>query len=332
MRIAWIATLLGTLTMGYALGQGTTKSVPVSVACFELNQTVMTQVATGRLTEAELAVSAALGNGGDDAQNSCAGIVLNNMAAWIAVSGRLADAERLAEQAVRILEKAYSANDVVLLRPLQTLAAASFEQGKTGRAREAFKRMQAIPIQRPEDRALVHGIAGALLEAEGKRADAETEYLAALRAWDEAGRGETADAAAILNNLASLYIHEQRLVEARQALDRAFAVFNRAKDAVPIDRIKVLDVRGVLQARQGDWQGAEHDLHDALSMADREPWMDPVALRSLLVNYALVLRRNHRPREARSIEARAAAIRIDRTASAIVDITELLPKAKPAKK
>jgi hypothetical protein len=88
----------------------------------------------------------------------------------------------------------------------------------------------------------------------------------------------------------------------------------------------------VLKARQGDWRGAEQDLHDALSMVDREPWVDPVALRSLLVNYALALRRNRRAREARSIEARAASIRIDRTVGSIVDITELLPKVKPAKK
>jgi hypothetical protein len=47
----------------------------------------------------------------------------------------------------------------MLLRPLEALAAARFEQGKTARAREAFKRMQAIRIPRPEDIALVHGTA-----------------------------------------------------------------------------------------------------------------------------------------------------------------------------
>jgi hypothetical protein len=61
------------------------------------------------------------------------------------VSGRLADAERLAERSVLILEKTYTTNDVMLL--LQILAASRFEQGKTARAREAFKRMQAIRIQ-----------------------------------------------------------------------------------------------------------------------------------------------------------------------------------------
>ena len=183
-----------------------------------------------------------------------------------------------------------------------------------------------------EDRALVQGIAAALLDAEGRRAEAETEYLAALRAWGEAGWGETGDAGAILNNLGSLYIHEQRLDEAQRALDRALAIFSRAEDAAPMDRIKLLNVRGVLRTRQGDWIGAEQDLHGALLMVDREPWVNPVALRSLLDNYSRVLRRNHHTREARSIEARAAKIQMDRTTASIVDITDLLPTVKPSKK
>jgi tetratricopeptide (TPR) repeat protein len=250
----------------------------------------------------------------------------------MAVTGRIADAERLAERVVMILDKTNPSNDVVLLRALQTLAAARFEQGKTARAREAFKRMLAIRIQGPEDAALVHGVAGVLLEAEGKLGEAEGEYVAALLAWKESGRGETADAGAVLNSLGSIYIREQRLAEAQQALDGAFVIFSSANDAAPMDLIKLLHVRGVLRARQGDWSGSEQDLQEALSRADREPWVDPVALRSLLTGYARVLRRNHRGREARSIEARAAAIQTDRTASVIVDVTDLLPKGKTVKK
>jgi tetratricopeptide (TPR) repeat protein len=332
MRVTWITTLLAAWTMGDAVAQSVIKYVPVSVACLELNQTVMTQMAVGKLTEAELAVSAVLTSGADHTQDSCAGLVLSNMAAFMAVSGRIADAERLAGRSVLILEKTCPPNDVVLLPPLRILAAARFEQGKTARARQALKRMQSIRIQRPEDSALVHGTAATLLKAEGRRLEAEAEYLAAFRAWGEAGRGETADAGAILSSLGSLYIEEQRLAEARRALDQALIIFGRAKDTVPMDRIKLLNVRGVLHARQGDWREAEQELHDALSMSDREPWVNPVALRSLLTNYAQVLRRNHHGREARSIEARAAALQPDRTTAAIVDITDLLPKAKPAKK
>src|SRR5262249_54549096 len=149
-----------------------------------------------------------------------------------------------------------------------------------------------------------------------------------LRALDDAGRGETADAGSILNGLGVVYIHKQRLTEAQQALDRALAIFSSAKDAVPIDRMKVLHCRGALHARQGDWRGAEQDFHDALSIADQEPWVDPVALRLLLTDYAYLLRRNHHGREARSLEARAAAIHLDPASSTTIDVTDLLPKGK----
>jgi hypothetical protein len=79
--------------------------------------------------------------------------------------------------------------------------------------------MQSIRIQRPEDSALVHGTAAAFLQDEGRRSEAEAEYIAAIRAWGEAGRGETADTGDILNSPVALYIKEQRLDEARRTLD-----------------------------------------------------------------------------------------------------------------
>jgi tetratricopeptide (TPR) repeat protein len=328
MRVARLNTLLIALTVGDTQAQSLNK--PVNAACVELEQAVRTQIAKGRLSEAELAVSTALAAGGDQALNSCAGLVLNNAAVFMSVSGRYADAERLAERAVLVLEKTYSQNDLALLRPLQTLAASRFEQGKTAKARDAFKRIQAIRVQRPEDAALFHGIAASLLHAAGNLAKAETEYLASLRAWEDAGRGEMADAGAILNGLGVVYIHEQRLTEAREALDRALAIFSRANDAAPFDRIKVLHCRGALYARQSGWREAVQDFHDALAIADQEPWIDPVVLRSLLKDYAYVLRRNHHAREARSMEARAAGIHLD--PSTTIDVTDLLPQVRSAKK
>jgi tetratricopeptide (TPR) repeat protein len=330
MRVIWVGTLLTALTVGETLAQSVSKSMPVGAECMELHRAVMTQIANGRLNEAERAVSAALAASDGRTQNPCAALVLNNVAVFMSVSGRSADAERLAERAIGILEKTYSPNDLVLLRPLQTLAVVRIEQGKTAKAREAFKRMQAIRIERPEDRALVHGIAGILSETEGKLPEAEIEYLASLQEWEHAGRGETADAGAIFNDLGVLYIHEQRLTEAQQALDRALAISSRAKDATPIDRIKVLHCRGALHARQGEWREAEQDFRDALSIADQEPWVEPVALRSLLTSYAYVLRKNHHRREARTIEARAAGIRVDATSN-IIDVADLLAKPAHAK-
>jgi tetratricopeptide (TPR) repeat protein len=330
LRKAGLALLLAS-TSGQTFGQSLNTFAPGG-RCVELNQTAMTQVANGKLKEAELALTAFLTSGADEAQPACAGLVLNNMAALMSVSGRSEDGARLAEQAIQTLEKVYSPTDPALLRPLQILAAASFELGMMGKAREAFKRMQSIRIERPRDRALLYGMAATLSEVEGRLPEAEANYLAALQEWQKAGRGETAEAGAVVSGLGSLYIKENRLNESQQALDRALVILSSAKDAVSMDRIKLLLVRGTLLARQNDWPGAEQDLHDALTMADRESWVDPFTLRELLNNYAQALRKNNHKREARSIEARAAAIRVDPKAAAIVDVTELLPKAKPVKK
>lgn len=283
-------------------------------SCPDLNQAAMKQAAEGHVAEAEASL------GGD----ACSGHVLSNLAKAMLGKGRLADAERLAEQSIRILEKFYPSNDWVLLRSLQTLAAVRLESGKTARARETISRIQSIPSKRPEDRAIIHGTAGVLLQIEGRRRQAEVEYYDAFRAWEEAGRGESADAASILNCLGSLYLGEERLNEARNVLDQALAIYDRADDAVPVDLMKFLALRAVLHARLGEWQQSEADLRDALSMADRQPSVDPALLRVLLVNYSYVLRKNHHRREARVVEGRSAALPAGGSAAAVVDVTDLL--------
>jgi len=323
-------TLLA-LNVSELRSQGVSTYVPVTTECIALNRTALAQVANGQIAAAEAALATSLASGADRTQRACGGLVLNNMAAVAAVHGWPAEAERLAERSARTLEESFPPNDPVLLRPLQILAAARVEQGKPAKARDAYKRMQAIQIRRPEDAALVRGIAGPLLQMEGRLAEAEAEYVAVLQSWSDAGRGETADAGATLNSLGSLYIEENRLDEARGALDRALVVFSHAIDAVPMDRIKLFHLRGVLHARQGKWREAEQDFCDALALADREPKFDSSPLRSLLSAYAIVLRKNHRGKDARSVEARLAALGRDPTVD-VVDVTNLVPKPKrPAK-
>jgi tetratricopeptide (TPR) repeat protein len=331
MKPAFLTTLL-TISTVVATAQNNSNEVHISASCLELNQAAVAQAASGHLAEAEASLPAATISSGERDQCVCRGYILSNIAAIVFVSGRTADAEGMAEQGVRLLDQFYPPNDWMLLRPLQILAAVRLESGKTARAREAVKRIQAIQIKGPEDSAMVHSVAGALLQIEGRRSEAEAEYHGAFRALEEAGRSESQDAAAILHCLASLYLKEQRLEEAARTLDRALAIYNRAKDTVPYDRIKFLDLRAVLHARLGEWQQSEQDLHDALSMADGQPSTDQFFLRALLANYSYVLRRNHHAREARSIEARTAALPADGTARAIVDFTDLLVEKKDLKK
>lgn len=332
MRFTWTLTLLVVPGISHALTQLADGYVLSGAECAQLNETVVAQVAKGQFVLAESMLSKAVTSGFDRAGDSCAGFILNNMAALLSIQGRIIEAERYAERSIRILEAKYPPTDLTLLRPLSILASTRFEQGKIAGAREALRKMESIRAESPADRALVHATSAVMLHAEGRLAEAESKYLLTIEAWEQAGHGETADAGAVLNSLGALYINEQRLEDAQKALDRALTIFSRAKDGVPIDRIKTLHVMGVLLARQGAWRESEQKLSEALSMADGEPWVEPVALRSLLVAYAYVLRKNHHGREARSIKSRAAGIRGGAARSAIVDVTELLAKPKPAKK
>lgn len=321
-----------TCTGRYADAQDATRRAVPSPACIEFNQSAINQVAVGRLKDAESTLSATLSDRASGSEQSCAWLTLHNLALVMALSGRLAEGEVLEKRSLKILEKGYPPDDPFLLRPLQMLSQIQFEQGKIAKARETFQRLQSIPTERPADRAIIHGLAAGLLYAGGRYKESEVEYVKALDAWQEAGRGETTDVAAVLDGLATLYTAAGRYGEAGRTLDRALAIVTAAKDAVPTDWIKLLTSRAELHVRQGEWREAEADLWSAISTADRDTRMDPAELKFLLVSYAHVLRKNHRGREARTIEARAAALQTQELMGKVVDASELFAEPKASKR
>jgi tetratricopeptide (TPR) repeat protein len=305
--------------------KGAVAYVSVSVACGELNQAAMAQTRAGRAREAEETLSSAVARGIDP---GCAGLVLTNIAADLAVSGKIRDAETFAERAIGLLDKSETPNDRVVLRALQILASTRIEQGKVGRARAAYQRMRALRIEEPNDAALVHEIAGSLLQIGGNWREAEEEYLAAIRSWNAAGRGEMADVAPALGCLASLYVQERRFADARKALDRALDLAQRSGNIAPADRLKLLGERAAVRFLDHDFQGAEQDSREAIALADRTPELSEAYRAILLADYARILRKNRRSQEARSIETRAAALRRNTPALGIVDVSELANSAK----
>jgi tetratricopeptide (TPR) repeat protein len=249
------------------------------------------------------------------------GLTLAREASRTSLSGRPEEAEALAERSVAILRNRYPSNHPILLQPLQILASARLDQRKIGKARDTIRTMRTLALERPEDRALLAGTAGALLQMEDRLDEAESLYRNALAVWRESGNDNSAQAATILSCLGTLYIHAGRYREAQQSLDQALAVLSRARDAVPLDRIKLLNNRGVLYGREGRWAEAEADLRGAISTADTEAHLDPLYLSTMLVNFAQILRKNHHAPEARAMEARAAVLR-SAASKTVVDVSE----------
>jgi hypothetical protein len=327
IRTAHLNVLMSifTLTLGapHAIPQNVGQEAPVSFKCVALNQTVMERMKRGKIADAERILSMGLEEVSDRSQRVCVGLVLHNMAVFEAVSGQLAEGEQFAARSSKILSEVFPHDNPVLLRPLQVLAATWFEQGETGKAREAFNRMRLVRLNGPEERALVHGMAAALLHTEGRRREAESEYLAATAAWEQAGRGNTPDASALLIALGSLYIEERRLDDAGRALGQASLALAAALDTLPMDRIKLLTVQATLCARQRQWGEAEQDLRDVLSIADGGTPVNPRVLQRILTDYARMLRKNRHGREARSVEARASAIPVNWRIDGVVDVADL---------
>ena len=109
------------------------------------------------------------------------------------------------------------------------------------------------------------------------------------------------------------------------------SIVKSAKDAVPLDLVNVLVNRAAIYARQGKWQVASEDLGAAMSLADRDARLDSAQRKLMLANLGHILRKAHRAKEARSIEARAAAIHGPESTS-IVDASELIDNGNARRK
>ena len=328
MQVKTLISCIAVMGVCRAAAQDMGAATKPNAACIEFNQAIVKKLDTGRLAEAELSLSAALLTSKEgDFEPSCLALTLHNMANVLALTGRLAEAELLAERSLRL----DSLENSMRFRPLHLLWSVQFQRGERGKARLTFQKMQALRLHNPQDRSMFHGAAATQMQADGRYEEAEREYLKALAAAEEAGRLQTGDFAILLSGLGTLQLFQGQYSKAAMTLDRALSVANSPKDAVATDLIKILSVRGAIRARQANWQAAAEDFSCAVSIADRQAHIDPAELKLLLGNFGFVLGKAHRGKEAGSIKARAAAIPDVPLTNAMVDLSELSKKANPTR-
>jgi tetratricopeptide (TPR) repeat protein len=293
--------------------------------CVELDEFAIARVAANQLGQAEAAISAAASRG----NSLCAGVVSGNVATLMSAQGHIREAEAFAARSVDLLRKSVAPDHPMLLRPLHALVMARLEQRKLDRAEQGFEQMLHVRAERPEQRGQIHITGGVLLHIQGRLKEAEAKYLLAYEDWKQFGKPGDADEAAILNYLGALYLAQGRFEEAAQVLDRGLAIVAAAGDAYRLDRIELLNARASVYARHGEWREAQEKLHRAIAIADDAGVSEPVVLRSVLKNYAIVLRKNHRRKEARTIESRVSALPRDTVpGTVVIDIRELSKNLK----
>lgn len=266
-------------------------------------------------------LSPALSPEASQPDRTCAGVVLGQLASSMSVPDSVAAI--YAERSVRVLESAQGLDSPMLLHPLHTLAAALINLGKLTRARSVVRRMETIPSDRSEHKAMLHEITGMLLHLEDNPRQAEAEYQGALSAWKRAGRDRGMDAVVTLSYLSGLYLRSNRLDDAETVAEQAASIAATAPAAMPMDKANLLNLKGVIHVHRRKFSAAEHALRQAIAVAEHETGLDPVAFCSILRNYAEVLRKLGRRREASAVEKRAEKLTEASSTEHVIDAAAL---------
>jgi tetratricopeptide (TPR) repeat protein len=317
--ILGLAATAGLLN-GSLRGEGET-AIDRGQSCHELREAAMKTASRGTLNDVVNLLSPALSPEASQPDRTCAGVVLGQLASSMSVPDSVAAI--YAERSVRVLESAQGLDSPMLLHPLHTLAAALINLGKLTRARSVVRRMETIPSDRPEHKAMLHEITGMLLHLEDNPRQAEAEYQGALSAWKRAGRDRGMDAVVTLSYLSGLYLRSNRLDDAETVAEQAASIAATAPAAMPMDKANLLNLKGVIHMHRRKFSAAEHALRQAIAVAEHETGLDPVAFCSILRNYAEVLRKLGRRREASAVEKRAEKLTEASSTEHVIDAAAL---------
>jgi tetratricopeptide (TPR) repeat protein len=251
----------------------------------------------------------------------CLGIAASNAAAIAQRQGDVRDAERFASRAVTTLET-LGPRDPSLGRPLQLLAGAYIAQGQFDKARKFLARIESIGPLAPVDAALLAGARATMLEREGRLHEAERQYQEAMSRWEKASPGVALDIVPEMENLALLYMKQERSKEAESLLRSALSIVDTVAEPAAGLRVAVLTNLGIFRVRQHDWSGAQASLARAMAIALQSE-VQPDVRRRLYEAYAVVLRKAGRKREARKIVDQARGIVMSQSSSQVVSFREL---------
>ena len=130
----------------------------------------------------------------------------------------------------------------------------------------------------------------------------------------------------VSNNLGLLYAKQMQFREAWNSFERARAILAMRPEVLEYDRMTLLNNIGLLQYRQRDYTRAEISFRQAIALAEGLYPNDRTTLRTMLLNYAILLRETKQKHEAKAIEARAKTIVVDEEKPAgrnVVDAAEL---------
>ncbi len=142
----------------------------------------------------------------------------------------------------------------------------------------------------------------------GNYAEAEKQFLAALREAEKFGP-EDPRLAASLNDLALLYYTQGKNAEAEPLYQRALAIWEKVLGPEHPDVAYSLNNLAILYQVQGRYEEAETHFVWALAIREDALGLDHPSVAASLEDYAALLRQIGRSAEATEMDTRAKAIR-----------------------
>jgi tetratricopeptide (TPR) repeat protein len=226
--------------------------------------------------------------------------------------GNYSRAEWFFLRAAGAWERTFPGSNAGLVRILNNLATLYLGGSQFGKAERACRRASAFceteEVGLP-DRARLMGNWGGIYCAQGKYEEAEAACRRAIDLWQRIG-GASAEIAALWHNLGLLHVLRKRWDAAIGDLERSVACL-RSQSGRGGEISPLLNTLGGALMETGRLHEAERVFQDALSGADDLPPGRRAFLPELLTNYAELMRRTNRPREAKAFRARAEAVRRD---------------------
>ncbi|KAI4940892.1 hypothetical protein J4E91_011149 [Alternaria rosae] len=182
--------------------------------------------------------------------------------------GRLGEAEKMYERALRGTEEALGVGHSSTLGTVNNLGGLYYSQGRLGEAEKMYERAlrgreEALGTGHSSTLQTVNNL-GNLYKAQGKLGEAEKMYERALRGKEEALGTSHSSTLQTVNNLGNLYKAQGKLGEAEQMYERALRGKEEALGVGHTSTLDTVNNLGILYKAQGRLGEAEQMYERAL--------------------------------------------------------------------
>jgi tetratricopeptide (TPR) repeat protein len=182
--------------------------------------------------------------------------------------GKLREAEKMYERALRGYEEALGPTHTSTLGTVSNLGNLYADQGKLGEAEKMYERAlrgreEVLGPSHTSTLDSIHCL-GTLYKNQGKLGEAEQMYERALRGYEEALRPTHTSTLGTVNNLGNLYKIQGKLGEAEKMYERALRGNEEALGPTHTSTLQTVNNLGLLYADQGKLGEAEKMYERAL--------------------------------------------------------------------